>query len=103
MYFPLMHCYHKPLFLAACYKYLKSIPCFKEFCLSAVSKYGVSLLRVCGGEAKMFPYNSLAFISYCALRSEFASADNELNETSVTSLVVLICICSQLHNTGSSP
>lgn len=65
------HCSWQPVRLV-----LESIHCFKEFCLSAVSKYSVSLLRVCGGKARMLPYNSLALTSYCAVQSEIVSADN---------------------------
>lgn len=81
---------------------LKSIHCFKELCLSAVSKYRVSLLRVCGGKARMFPKNIWGFISYCAVQLEMVSADNAV-KCSVMTLVISLYVCRHLNGKGGSP
>lgn len=104
IYFPLMHCYHKPLFLAACNEYWKASTALKSFVFQQLVNTEVCPFRGSVGTRPGCSLRTFGGLFPTVLFSRRLSLQTmQLNEASMMSLVILICICSHLNGKGGSP
>lgn len=103
IYFPLMHCYHNPLLLAACNWYWKASTALKSLVfqqwVNTVCPFWGSVEARSGCSLWIFGdwFPTVLFSWRWSLQTV------KLNEDSVMSLVISICICSPLNGKGGSP